>query len=169
VGTGYFDLVATAASGGTASTLALEGSTEAAQFTAAGKLGAQHAAEQVAAVLDEDHGRLHGILDRLEAARDAASLTVALEQLSQMLREHFALEEHAKGFYGILGAKSPEYRAELSRMVVEHGEILEAIGALRERIKGPSTASDLAASARGIVGRIQAHEAREVELVKALA
>jgi malate synthase A len=169
VGTGYFDLVATAASGGTASTLALEGSTEAAQFTAAGKVGALHAAEQVAAVLDEDHGRLHVILDRLEAARDAASLTVSLEQLSQMLREHFALEEHAKGFYGILGAKSPEYRAELARMVTEHGEILEAIGALRERTKGPAAQDDLAATARGIVGRIQAHEAREVELVKALA
>jgi malate synthase A len=169
VGTGYFDLVATAASGGTASTLALEGSTEAAQFTAAGKLGAQHAAEQVTAMLDEDHGRLHGAIDRLEAAGDAAALTASLEVLSQMLREHFALEEHAKGFYGILGARSPEYRAELARMVAEHVEILEAIGALRERAKGPSTAADLKPSAREIVARIQAHEAREMELVKALA
>jgi hypothetical protein len=54
-------------------------------------------------------------------------------------------------------------------MVTEHGEILEAIGALRERTKGPAAQDDLAATARGIVGRIQAHEAREVELVKALA
>src|SRR5512134_2457826 len=58
VGTGYFDLVATAVSGGSSSTLALEGSTEAAQFTAAGRTGATHAAEQVRAALDDDHARL---------------------------------------------------------------------------------------------------------------
>jgi malate synthase A len=168
VGTGYFDLVATVASGGTASTLALEGSTEEAQFTAAGRVGAQHAAAQVTAVLDEDHGRLRLVVDRLESARDTASLVVALEELSQLLREHFALEEHAKGFYGILAARAPAHRAELGRLVTEHGEILESILSLRERAKGPSTAGDLIATARELVGRIQAHEAREKELVKAL-
>jgi isocitrate lyase len=48
VGVGYFDAVATAISGGAASTLALDGSTEASQFTPeAGGNGASHAVEQV--------------------------------------------------------------------------------------------------------------------------
>ncbi len=46
VGVGYFDAVATAISGGDASTLAREGSTEAAQFGASGRNGATHPAER---------------------------------------------------------------------------------------------------------------------------
>ncbi|HET9552821.1 MAG TPA: malate synthase A, partial [Anaeromyxobacteraceae bacterium] len=115
VGTGYFDLVATAASGGTASTLALEHSTEAAQFTAAGEVGAAHAVDQVTRALDEDHGRLHELTGRLAQAGDAGALGHALEELSRTLSEHFAQEEHAKGFYGILSARSPEHRAQTAR------------------------------------------------------
>jgi malate synthase A len=169
VGTGYFDLVATTVSGGTASTLALEGSTEAAQFTAAGKIGTQHAIEQVTAAIDEDHERLHEIVGRVEQAEDAAALTSALEELSRMLREHFAHEEHAKGFYGILGARSPEYREELTRMIAEHREILGTVASLQEQTKGTATARDLGERTCELASRIQAHEARETELVQALA
>jgi isocitrate lyase len=168
VGTGYFDLVATAVSGGTASTLALEGSTEAAQFTVAGKVGASHAVEQVTAALAADHDRLHGVLERLTAARDAAALSGAADELSTLLREHFAHEEHAKGFYGILGVRSPDHRAELTRMVEEHREILRTVVTLQEQTKGPATARDLAPVTRDLVTRIETHEAREVQLVRAL-
>ena len=114
VGTGYFDQVAEAISGGTSSTLALEGSTEAAQFTAAGRTGATHAAEQVQAALHEDHGRIEALVDRLAAAKDVTAITGALEPLTQLLTEHFAHEEHQKGFYGLLSATSPEYRAQVA-------------------------------------------------------
>jgi isocitrate lyase/hemerythrin len=146
VGTGYFDLVASTVSGGTASTLALEGSTEAAQFTAAGRVGAQHAVAQV-----------------------TAALGAALDELSQMLREHFAHEEHAKGFYGLLGARSPEYRSELARMTEEHREILRLVGGIQEHAKGPATVRDLGQRTHELTGLIHAHEARELQLVKALA
>jgi isocitrate lyase len=48
VGTGYFDMVAQVISGGRGSTLALEGSTEAAQFRRAGRAGGEGSGEDVA-------------------------------------------------------------------------------------------------------------------------
>jgi 2-methylisocitrate lyase-like PEP mutase family enzyme len=170
VGTSYFDLVATTASGGTASTLALEGSTEATQFTAAGKLGASHAVEQVQAAIREDHDRLDVLTARLKEAKDMPSLSAALEELTQMLTEHFAHEEHAKGFYGLLGARSPQYRADLARMVEEHHEILRVLHGLVEQTKAAgSTARDVGQAAGELTSRIEAHERRELQMVKALA
>jgi malate synthase A len=170
VGTGYFDLVAATVSGGTASTLALEHSTEAAQFTAAGPMGATHAAEQVTRALDEDHGRLHELTARLAAADDTATLAGALEELSRTLTEHFAHEEHAKGFYGILTARSPEYRTQTARLVAEHQEILRDLGQLVARSKAtqPPPTSELGKAAGELTARLADHEAREHMLMKAL-
>jgi malate synthase A len=168
VGTGYFDLVATAVSGGTASTLALEGSTEAAQFTAAGRTGATHAAEQVQAALHEDHGRIESLLDRLAGASDLNAISAALEALAQLLTEHFAHEEHQKGFYGLLSATSPEYRAQATQMIEEHRGLLRTLQQLRDLTKGQATSSDLAALTADLGGRIRDHEAREMRLAQAL-
>jgi malate synthase A len=169
VGTGYFDLVATAVSGGAASTLALEGSTEASQFTAAGAKGATHAAEQVQAALNDDHTRLERLLARLSDARDAAALTVTLDELHQMLTEHFAHEEHAKGFYGLVAARSPEYRTELAAMIEEHREILRALAALVEKGKSHASAADLTRDGAAIAQRLLDHERREMRLARGLS
>jgi malate synthase A len=169
VGTGYFDAVATAVSGGTSSTLALEGSTEAAQFTAAGKTGATHAAEQIQAALHEDHDRLKALLGRLEGAQDSGALTATLDELNQLLTEHFAHEEHAKGFYGLVAARSPEYRQELAAMVDEHRTIARTLQALVERAKGHAAASDLARAGKDFSAMLLSHEAREMKLAETLA
>jgi isocitrate lyase len=170
VGVGYFDAVATAVSGGAASTLALEGSTEAAQFTAAERAekAGGTAAEQVKAAIDEDHGRLRELLARLEAASDVAALGGSLDELNRLLTEHFAQEEH--GFYGLLGARTPERRAELARTMEEHDLILDTLQQLVDRVKGPgASAPDLVRRSGEFASRLLAHEAREVELAAALA
>ncbi len=171
VGVGYFDAVATAISGGAASTLALAGSTEAAQFTPAeGKDGATHAAEQIRAALDEDHAKLRAALGRIEQGGEVQALSASLDELSRMLTEHFAHEEHAKGFFGALGAKGPEYRAELVRMIDEHRLILGALKELLERAKGPGvTPGELVRHGGAFAEQLLAHEAHEVELAEALA
>jgi malate synthase A len=168
VGVGYFDAVATAISGGTASTLAFEGSTEAAQFTAAGETGATHAAEQVTAALAEDHNRLEAILARVKGSHDAAALGAALDELRSMLTEHFAHEEHAKGFYGLLGARSPQYRKELEHMIREHRELLSAIQGLVDRAKASAPESDLVRQSGDLAAKLLDHEMREVRLAREL-
>ncbi len=168
VGVGYFDAVATAISGGEASTLALEGSTEAAQFTIAGKTGATHAAEQIKAALDDDHDRLKSLLGRLEDASDVSALQASLEELTRLLTEHFAHEEHAKGFYGLLGAKSPEFRGEVLRMIEEHHLMLRSLRQLADRAKGGAAAADVVRQSGEFAEKLLAHEAREVTLASAL-
>jgi malate synthase A len=168
VGVGYFDAVATAISGGTASTLALEGSTEAAQFTAAGETGKTHAAEQVQAALAEDHNRLEAILARVKSSHDVSSLGAALDELRSMLTEHFAHEEHAKGFYGLLGGRSPEYRKELEHMIREHRELLSAIQGLVDRAKANAAESDLVRQSGDLAAKLLDHEMREVRLAREL-
>jgi malate synthase len=171
VGTGYFDLVATAVSGGTSSTLALEGSTEKAQFHEAGAEKATHGAEQVQRAIQEDHNRLNELMLRMQKASDPSALSGALEELAQTLREHFAHEEHAKGFYGLLSAKSPTHRTELLHMVQEHQEILGKVTSLVERTKSAQalTPADLGSLASQLASQIADHETRELRLVTALA
>jgi malate synthase A len=174
VGVGYFDLVAQTVSGGTSSTLALEGSTEQAQFHAHGEwpgaAAPTHGAEQIQRAIEEDHRRLEELARRLERAGDPAALSAALEELSQALREHFAHEEHAKGLYGLLGARDPARRGELSRLVEEHQEILRLVSALVERTKSPHamTPRDLGQLAGSLAARISEHESSEMRLLSAL-
>ena len=68
-----------------------------------------------------------------------------------------------------LGARSPEHRAELARMVDEHRQILRSIAALVELGKGHATASDLTRQAGELSRRLLEHESREVSLARALA
>jgi malate synthase len=171
VGVGYFDLVSTIVSGGTSSTLALEGSTEKAQFHAEPAEKPTHGAEQVRRAIEEDHNRLNELLIRLQRAGDGAALAATLDELGQTLREHFAHEEHAKGFYGLLGARSPDRRGELAHMVEEHQDILKRVTTLVERTKNvPAlTVGDLGTLAGELAAQIAAHESRELALVTALA
>jgi malate synthase A len=174
VGVGYFDLVAQTVSGGNASTLALAGSTESAQFHPHGEGhgGAPtHGALQVQRAIEEDHRRLEELAHRLERASEPTAISAALDEISQALREHFAHEEHVKGLYGLVGASDPSWRGELAGLVDEHQEILRLVSALVERTKNPHsmTASDLGQLACSLAARIAAHESREVRLVAALA
>jgi malate synthase len=168
VGTGYFDLVAQAISGGTASTLALAGSTEAAQFGEEGEAPA-HSADRVARAIEEDHGRLHDLVGRLRLAKDFDTVAVAVRELSRLLSEHFALEEQAKGLFGLLSARSPEHRAELGRMGQEHREILGALSTLQDLTQRPGGTADLEPRTIALLGAIESHERREAKLVGALA
>jgi hypothetical protein len=171
VGVGYFDLVAATVSGGSASTLALEGSTEKAQFRPAAPPPAPESAREVQLAIDEDHRRLDELTRRLERSPDATSLGAALEDLSRTLREHFAHEEHAKGLYGLLGSREPALRGELERLVEEHQDILQIVSGLVERTRAPEAvaAGELAALAGALAARLAEHESRELRLVAALA
>jgi malate synthase len=174
VGTGYFDLVATTVSGGTASTLALEGSTEKAQFYAEGHLHGGdadgHAVAEVTRALEEDHERVEALASRLRDAKDVPTIAVALDELAQALREHFAHEEHAKGFYGVLAARSPESRSGIEAFVREHRRLLDALERLLERAKAPTGASahDLSSASGTLIANLMEHEKREIALVASL-
>jgi malate synthase len=125
---------------------------------------------QVTQVLDEDHGQLEELTARLSSVRERDALTEVLEDLARSLREHYTHEEHAKGFYGILTAKGPEYRDQTAQLVAEHRELMldlrHLLALSQER---PAPTSELARAAADLSARLHDHEAREMKLVQALA
>jgi isocitrate lyase len=163
VGTGYFDRVAEVLSGGRASTLALQGSTEAAQFTAADTVG------RAQRIIDEDHERLHQITRRLRQTHDLGELAEALDQLNEALVEHFAREEHPQGLYAVLGTRAPEVRRKFAAILAEHARILENVQSLVLKARGAEgdhrSLSEQAALLAHVLGD---HEKRESQVARAI-
>ncbi len=159
VGTGYFDLVTEVVSSGTASTKALAGSTEAAQFSDADRLAAaQH-------LLDQDHANLSRITHRLQAAREMGAILSALQEMQSTLGGHFSREESPQGLHGLVHARAPEFQGAFDQLMAEHSALLASVDRLIERVR------------RGDVGRViegvsqladqlRDHELREDEIAR---
>ena len=163
VGTGYFDRVAEVLSGGRASTLALSGSTEAAQFTAADTVG------RAQRIIDEDHARLHEITRRIRQTHDLGALVEALDDLNDALVEHFAHEEHPQGLYAVLGTRAPEVRQKFAAVLAEHARILENVQSLVLKARRPEgDHRSLAEQAALLSHLLGDHEMRESQVARAI-
>ena len=128
-------------------------------------------AERVTRALDQDHAELASLTARIESARDdRAALTEVLEDLTRSVRDHFAEEENASGFYGMLSVKGPELQARIAGLVEEHRSLrqdLEHLLTLAQERPAPTHAIGRAAA--DLAARLHDHEARESKLVTALA
>jgi len=153
VGTGYFDHVLETITGGLASTKALEGSTEAAQFTRSDRLAAAQQA------MDADHRDLADITGRVKAARDLPTLVGALDDLSSFLQVHFDREEHDQGIFGILASRGVS--EEVDALLGEHRLILDEVRNLAQGAKDGLTASQVGERAARVATALREHEQRE--------
>ncbi len=118
--------------------------------------------------LADDHRRLHGLIDRLGAAPDAAAMAEALGELHAALTRHFTEEEKPGGLYDALGVCSPEFRQRLAVLVDEHFRLAGFIRDLRERMKAKEErgGNELRAEVAQLVSALAAHEQREHEMVQ---
>ncbi|MEW6742964.1 MAG: hemerythrin domain-containing protein [Planctomycetota bacterium] len=114
-----------------------------------------------------EHRELIQLLDRIAAEESSESLHEELARLDRLLRAHFAHEESAEGLHAILGHSAPWRLREVDLLAREHTALLQAIAALRERLKGDS--HRVAPGPRTEVGdlltRLRDHEAREATLL----
>ena len=150
-------------SGGRASTLALQGSTEAAQFTAADTVG------RAQRVIDEDHERLHEITRRIRQTHDLGVLAEALDDLNEALVEHFAHEEHPQGLYAVLGTRAPEVRQKVAAILAEHARILDNVQSLVLKARRPEGEHrSLAEQAALLANLLGDHEKRENQVARAV-
>jgi malate synthase len=158
VGTGYFDQVLQAITAGRASTMALAGSTEAAQFTQADRLAAASRA------MEDDHHRMIDIVARVRASKEARALRASLEELSSFLSAHFEREERDQGIFGILagGGESED----VEELLGEHRRLLAEIRGLVERAQQGLGAVELSERAGEVAARLRAHEAHEHALAE---
>jgi len=163
VGTGYFDQVNEVLSAGQASTLALTGSTEAAQFQPSDTV------QRAQRLIDEDHEKLHEIGRRIRQSKEMPTLVRALEDLNATLVEHFAREEHPQGLFAILGTKAPAERQQFAEILAEHESILGNVRELLDQAKkGKGEHAGLAAQAAMLSRILGDHEKRESEVTQAI-
>jgi len=158
VGTGYFDRVLETVSGGLASTAALAGSTEAAQFTQADRLAAAHR------VMEADHENLFAIAGRVKEARDVPGLVAALGDLSAFLAEHFEREERDQGIFGILADRGVS--EQVDELIGEHRQILHDVKDLVSVAGRAEMATQLGERAADLAKQLRDHEAREQALAE---
>jgi isocitrate lyase len=153
VGTGYFDRVLETVTGGQASTAALAGSTETAQFTDADRLAAAHDA------MEADHRDLAAITGRVKGASNLEALHGAVDDLLAFLAIHFEREERDQGIFGILGQQG--HSSEVDRLLREHREILDEVRRLAQDARRGLTPRQIGDRAARVAATLRDHEACE--------
>ncbi|HTT70007.1 MAG TPA: malate synthase A, partial [Anaeromyxobacteraceae bacterium] len=158
VGTGYFDHVLETITGGEASTAALKGSTETAQFTEGDRL---EAAERAMAA---DHRELAARIAQVKDAAGAPALLAALDELSGFLALHFEREERDQGLFGILAAEGDS--EEVEALLAEHRDLLVEVKAILRGARDGLSAREAADRAGQLAARLRLHETREHEMAE---
>jgi hypothetical protein len=124
---------------------------------------------QASQALEDDHQKLHSLIERLRSGLDLAGMSGALAELHKALTGHFNAEEKPGGLYDALGVCVPQYRERLGELVDDHFRFAGLVRDLAERARQAEGAA--ADSLRGDVARlVQAladHERREHEMVTA--
>ena len=159
VGTGYFDLVTETVSAGKASTKALDGSTEAAQFTDVDRIASAQEA------IDQEHASINRLVARLKTARDMPVLLSALDELKATLKGHFAREESPQGLHGLVAQRAPEFRPAFEQLMTEHQQFLDSIDALTERARRGDAKTEVD-KVEDLTAKLKEHEMRENEIAR---
>lgn len=125
---------------------------------------------EVHAELAEEHRRIMALVEHIEAETRAASLPPLLDELHDLLVDHFAHEQFPGGLYESMGAYGPEHADDLKALVREHCIILSNARGLLVRshvVQGPDEAQ-LLEDVRAMIEQLRDHEHREHRLVEKL-
>lgn len=127
------------------------------------------------ALVEDSHGRIRRKLEALEAAQDVDEIRAIVCDLPGLLEEHFEQEEKPGGLFDELGSLRPTIDSQLKFLRQEHREILQALEALRQRLREADEAKQvgeleqrhehLRVSAANFMQLIRHHERIESRLV----
>jgi hemerythrin len=124
-------------------------------------------AERVAERMEEEHHSLRGLLVEVNQTYDLFKLLPLLEELKTELREHFEQEESEGGFGAVVSDSAPHKANVVDHLFDEHVEFLQTMdglqGKVEELLVGP--VAEMRATIAGLCARIEAHEAKENELL----
>jgi hypothetical protein len=124
---------------------------------------------QASQALENDHHRLHALIDRLRGSLDLAGLAAALTELHGALSSHFNTEERPGGLYDSLGVCVPEFREQLGELVDDHFRFASLVRDLAQRAREAEGggADALRADLARFLTALSDHERREHEMVTA--
>jgi hypothetical protein len=116
--------------------------------------------------LEQAHQRITRCLADFESAGDAGAILESLEQLLELLPEHFSRDEEGPdGIFDELRAIRPALDPQLERLEREHREILRDLEALRSQAREPGHEDARIQEQRAAcVRKIRVHEEAESRL-----
>lgn len=115
------------------------------------------------AALADEHQRIFTLVGRLEETEGQYDLLPTLEQLHDLLVDHFSHEQFPGGLYEHLATRSDEHRDQIKILIREHCEILSRMSGLvvRARMAGPTTNAELDEDVIRAVEALKQHEEKE--------
>lgn len=82
-----------------------------------------------------DHHALNVVLRRMLSTRDLNLLIPLLNELHQLLEEHFAREEESDGLYQVVSDAAPQHLEQVRKLLAEHSGFLTTVKALEAKAK----------------------------------
>lgn len=126
-----------------------------------GSIAAAHEA------LRDDHERLRALLRRLRAQPGREELTAILNELPELLAEHFRCEELPGGLYDAVGVSIPDARGQVAQLIDDHFRLVAVARDLAAMALSDKVASGtLQEQALRVADYLADHEQREYELVR---
>ena len=118
--------------------------------------------------LQEAHQRITECLADFESAGGTDAILASLEQLLELLSEHFSRDEEGPdGIFDELRTIRPALDPQLRRLESEHREILRDLEALRSQVREPGHEDAHIQERRAAcVRRIRDHEETESRLIQ---
>ena len=126
--------------------------------------------ERVTSRMADEHREVMRLVSRLESIDSSFDAVSFLEELHNVLINHFAHEQFPGGLYECMGAYGSSHHEELCELIRQHCDILSCVGGLLERAKNTTSADreGLLSDIEAAVESLDAHERREHRLASAL-
>jgi len=95
----------------------------------------RHPATAIVSRVEESHQRIRNDLEALDKCDDVAEIRAIVDELPDLLKEHFRDEEKPGGLFDELEALSPVFDSQLKFLRQEHREIMQALEGLRQQFR----------------------------------
>lgn len=126
---------------------------------------AKHPVTLAVTQVEESHERIRRDLDALGKLADVRDIGAIADDLVDLLKQHFEEEERPDGLFEELATLRPAVEAQVDYLRNEHGEILEALDALRRQVR-ESAEGRLQPQFEQRADRIQTLAAAFVQLIR---
>lgn len=128
----------------------------------------------IARRIAQAHAQIRDLLEQADPSSELAGVRGLLEQLPELLREHFDDEEREGGLFDALRARQPSVDSQLKSLRQEHRSILGRVETLEsylerlDRIDDPAERHGqmerIQREAEDLIGQVRRHERAESRL-----
>ena len=127
--------------------------------------------QQAYSELAFEHKSILALVKRAQDTKDIPTLVPLLDELHDLLMNHFAHEQYPGGFYDSMGATgSKKHQQQLEELLEDHNYMLATLREVLDRAHGRAAHNDegLLQEVGAVIERLHQHERKEHALAEAL-